>query len=68
MADEVDQSAERQELMERMRLREVQEQAGKQEVTRAKNGTCLWCEEKIPAPKRWCSSECRNDWQKYAPK
>lgn len=66
--DDVDMSAEKQERLELAKLRNIREQADKQEVPRSKNGTCLWCEEKIEVPKRWCSADCRDQWQRFAPK
>ena len=26
-------------------------------------GFCLWCEEPLPAPRRWCDAECRDAWE-----
>lgn len=27
-------------------------------------GTCLNCDEKIAAGRRWCDQDCRDDWQR----
>jgi hypothetical protein len=27
-------------------------------------GACLWCGEPIEKPLRWCSVECRDDWER----
>lgn len=27
-------------------------------------GACLFCEEPVEAPKRWCDAECRNEWER----
>ena len=27
-------------------------------------GHCIWCEEPIKSEQRWCSVECRNDYEK----
>lgn len=27
------------------------------------SGQCYWCGESLPHPKRWCDSECRDDWE-----
>ena len=29
-------------------------------------GNCIWCEEPIKDDRRWCSIECRNEFEKYA--
>ena len=28
-------------------------------------GKCIWCEENIDDSRRWCSVDCRNEYQKY---
>lgn len=30
----------------------------------AATGACLFCEEPLDKPKRWCDSYCRDDWQR----
>jgi hypothetical protein len=30
----------------------------------APTGQCLWCGERIKKPRRWCSVECRDDWER----
>lgn len=27
-------------------------------------GVCIWCEEPINGEQRWCSVDCRNDYEK----
>lgn len=27
-------------------------------------GQCLWCEEDVESPKRWCDADCRDLWEK----
>ena len=27
-------------------------------------GNCLWCDEEVMAPKRWCDTDCRDLWEK----
>lgn len=27
-------------------------------------GRCLNCSDPIPAPRRWCDADCRDDWQR----
>jgi len=29
-------------------------------------GKCLWCEEPMKDDRRWCSTECRDEFAKYA--
>ena len=29
-------------------------------------GKCIWCEEPVKDDRRWCSTECRNEFEKYA--
>lgn len=28
-------------------------------------GKCLWCEEPVEDTRRWCSADCRNDYEKH---
>lgn len=28
-------------------------------------GFCLWCSEPLPGDRRFCDSECRDDWQHH---
>jgi hypothetical protein len=28
-------------------------------------GYCLWCEEPLAMGRRWCSAECREEWERY---
>ena len=28
-------------------------------------GQCIWCGDKIKDEKRWCSIECRDEYQRY---
>ena len=27
-------------------------------------GQCYWCGEPLPAPRRWCDADCRDDWER----
>lgn len=27
-------------------------------------GKCLFCDEQVEAPKRWCDAECRDQWER----
>lgn len=29
-------------------------------------GECYYCETDLPEPRRWCDSECRDQWQNMA--
>jgi hypothetical protein len=29
----------------------------------ANGGECLYCGEPVPAPRRWCGPECRDEWE-----
>ena len=31
-------------------------------------GKCIWCETLVKDDRRWCSIECRNEFEKYAKK
>lgn len=28
-------------------------------------GECLWCGELLTDGRRWCSAECRDDWERF---
>jgi hypothetical protein len=28
-------------------------------------GRCLWCDDPVPAPRRWCCAKCRDDWEVF---
>lgn len=28
-------------------------------------GQCLWCDEPVEAPRRWCGSDCRDQWETH---
>jgi hypothetical protein len=27
-------------------------------------GFCLYCDEPVVSPRRWCDAQCRDDWEK----
>lgn len=56
--DEADITAERLEL-EMARLLRLRREAGP-----APTGECLWCGEAVDPHLRWCSVECRDDWER----
>jgi hypothetical protein len=37
----------------------------KKPVGPSPTGACLWCGEPLPDGRRWCSPECRDDWQAH---
>jgi hypothetical protein len=39
--------------------------AKKKPVGPSPTGACLWCGEPLSDCRRWCSSECRDDWEAY---
>ena len=58
MADEVDKTADRDELEAPARIAASRKPSGP-----LANGSCHWCGERIPEPMRWCDADCRNEWQ-----
>ena len=28
-------------------------------------GACLWCDEPVEHPRRWCDAECRDQWSAH---
>ncbi|GAB4112981.1 MAG: hypothetical protein Fur0019_19390 [Tibeticola sp.] len=56
--DEADITAERLEI-EMARLLKLRRASGP-----APTGECLWCGEKVAEHLRWCSVECRDDWER----
>jgi hypothetical protein len=40
----------------------IRAKAAKLEVE--ETGFCLSCEKKTPKGRRWCNSDCRDDWEK----
>jgi hypothetical protein len=39
--------------------------AKKKPVGPSPTGACLWCGEPLHDGRRWCSPECRDDWQAH---
>lgn len=39
--------------------------AKKKPVGLSPTGACLWCDEPLPDGRRWCSPECRDDWEAH---
>jgi hypothetical protein len=60
MSDEVDIADEVAETILQAQI----EKARRQQDTVQATGFCLFCDEPIEEPgRRWCSSECRDDWE-----
>ena len=60
MADEIDIADEVAETILQAQIEQARKIHGKIEAT----GFCLFCDEPISEPgRRWCSSECRDDWE-----
>lgn len=63
MADQFDQATDR-EMMERdIALAEARKAKTEIKAT----GLCLECGEPVQADVRWCSKDCRDDWQRWNP-
>ncbi len=65
MADVVDVANDHAEMLERMKINEVRQRSGKQEVEAT--GACLNCAAKVVEPRRWCDAVCRDEWQERKP-
>lgn len=37
----------------------------KAKITPNTSGKCIWCEDPVKDERRWCSIECRNEYQKH---
>lgn len=59
MADEIDRAND---LAQRLLDAEL---AKKKPVGPSPTGACLWCDEPLPDGRRWCSPECRDDWEAH---
>ena len=33
--------------------------------THNESGQCIWCSEPVQDGRRWCSADCRNDYEKH---
>jgi hypothetical protein len=61
MADDADLAQARAEREEDQRRRYKPASQLEAEAT----GFCLYCQTKLPKPKRWCDSYCLKDWETY---
>ena len=58
MADEVDRAAQEEEMLLAEAIK-ARRPAGP-----VPTGRCLWCDEIVGDTMRWCSVECRDQWEK----
>jgi hypothetical protein len=63
MSDEADIANE---LMQQMIDVGVKNAHNKVQSTENETGHCIWCERPVKDKRRWCSVECRNEFEKYA--
>lgn len=63
MSDEVDIANE---LMQQMIDVGVKNAHNKVQNKENDTGKCIWCERPVKDTRRWCSVECRNEFEKYA--
>ncbi len=61
MANEADVASELEELFLNVSLANSKNKTFDSPVA---TGKCLFCEENVERPKRWCDSDCRDDWQR----
>jgi len=61
MADEADLADE---FQERFLQDSLQRQLSGQRLAPKSTGKCLYCEEPLAPTKRWCDSDCRDDWER----
>ena len=59
MADEVDITTEREEMNIANAIRAAHQDSGPQPT-----GACHWCDEPVGPTDRWCSLECKVDWER----
>lgn len=62
MADIADLANEQVAKIEELAMRKFQ--AEKVKLKAAHTGFCLNCDEAVDPPKRWCDTDCRDDWER----
>lgn len=62
MTDEIDDAQEHIEKSLAMAIAVSQREAAKKAINHT--GKCLWCGDKVPKTRRWCSAECRDAWER----
>jgi RNA polymerase-binding transcription factor DksA len=60
MADEADRA---QEETERALARAIAHARARTDEALPFTGVCHWCGEPVEHPRRWCSAECRDEWE-----
>ncbi len=60
MADQVDVANAWNDLQNETLVRAARDKKSTIEAT----GACLFCDEPVESPKRWCDVECRNEWER----
>lgn len=61
MPDFIDKSEETAELIKDKQIGSIREKANQQEAQAT--GHCLFCREFLEDGRRWCDSDCRDDWE-----
>ena len=61
MSDEVDAANE---LLQKMIDAGISKAQGTINVVNT-TGKCIWCGEEVHDERRWCSAECRNDYERF---
>lgn len=57
----IDKSDELAEMIKQKRITSIRESAEQQEAKAT--GRCLFCHEFVEDGRRWCDSDCRDDWE-----
>lgn len=60
--DDLDRAQKDMEILQSKQLENAHKQAGQLEVQAT--GFCLNCGEPVPEVRRWCCSDCRDEWEK----
>ncbi len=63
MPDQFDQASEVEQLLRDAALKNAKNKPAGPVAT----GECLFCQEPVLSPNRWCDAYCRDDWQKENP-
>lgn len=61
MTREIDRAVENQEHITDMNIESIRDKASKKEAE--PTGRCLFCHEILADDRRWCDSDCRDDWE-----
>jgi len=59
MSDIIDDANEQAELILALQLRQRRKEG------QAPTGKCLWCDEPVADPRRWCDKECMEDYEHF---